>query len=99
MSGNRPKVTVIGAGSHVFGLAIARDLVTYPELKGMTLSLMDISPERLEFTASLVKRLLERMGAEIKLEVTTDRKMALMGFDYVFEVWPGVPLVAVFKCP
>ena len=83
MFSGKPKVTLIGAGSHVFGLRLAVDLLSYPELKGFTLSLMDIDRSRLEFTASLVKKVIEQSKAEVNLQVTLDRKEALKNADYV----------------
>ncbi|MCD6510459.1 MAG: alpha-galactosidase [Thermoprotei archaeon] len=80
---SKPKVVLIGAGSHVFGLRLAIDLMSYPELRGLTLSLMDIDKERLEFTARLVKMVAEQNKVDINLQVTTDRREALKDADYV----------------
>ena len=77
------KVTLIGAGSHVFGLRLAVDLMTYPELRGSTLNLMDIDKDRLEFTARLVRIAAEQSKAEIRIYATTDRREALKDADYV----------------
>jgi alpha-galactosidase len=77
------RVTLIGAGSHVFGLRLAVDLMTYPELKGSTLNLMDIDKDRLEFTARLVRMAAEQSGAEMRIHATTDRREALKDADYV----------------
>ena len=80
---SKPKVVLIGAGSHVFGLRLAIDLMSFPELRGLTLSLMDIDKERLEFTARLVKMVAEQNKVDINLQVTTDRREALKDADYV----------------
>lgn len=37
-----PKITIIGAGSGVFTRNLVRDILSYPELSGSTISLMDI---------------------------------------------------------
>jgi len=79
----KPKVVLVGAGSHVFGLRLAIDLISYPELAGLTLSLMDIDRDRLEFTARLVRAVIEQSRADVNLQVTTDRREALSGADYV----------------
>ena len=76
-------MTLIGAGSHSFSLTLTGDLLTYPELEGMTLSLMDIDEERLASTARIVKRVVEQNGFNAEVQVTTDRKEALRDADYV----------------
>lgn len=80
---SRIKVALIGAGSHVFGLRLAIDLMSYPELKGLVLSLMDIDRDRLEFTTKLVKIAAEQSKAEVSIHSTTDRREALKDADYV----------------
>ncbi|MBS7642856.1 MAG: alpha-galactosidase [Candidatus Bathyarchaeia archaeon] len=80
---SRIKVALIGAGSYVFGLRLAVDLISYPELKGLVLSLMDIDRDRLEFTTKLVKIAAEQSKAEVGIHSTTDRREALKDADYV----------------
>lgn len=80
---SRIKVALIGAGSHVFGLRLAIDLMSYPELKGLVLNLMDIDRDRLEFTTKLVKIAAEQSKAEVSIHSTTDRREALKDADYV----------------
>ncbi len=41
-----PKIAFIGAGSTVFARALLRDLFTFPDLHGSSISLMDIDPDR-----------------------------------------------------
>ena len=45
-----PKITFIGAGSFGFTRTLVRDVLTFPKLEGATICLMDINPERLEFS-------------------------------------------------
>ncbi len=57
------KVTFIGAGSTVFARNLLRDLFIFPELREMTISLMDIDAERLRTTEVVARRLAEQAGA------------------------------------
>lgn len=81
-----PKITSIGAGSTVFARALLQDLFTFPELHDCTISLMDIDEERLGDTEIVARRLAEEAGATPTFEVTTDRRRALEGADYAFNV-------------
>ena len=76
------KVTFIGAGSTVFARNLLRDLFIFPELREMTISLMDIDADRLRTTEVVARRLAEQAGAHPTIEVTTDRRHALDGADY-----------------
>ena len=44
------KIAFIGAGSLGFTRSLIRDILTFPLLQDATLALMDIDPERLEFS-------------------------------------------------
>ncbi len=78
-----PKITFIGAGSFGFTRTLVRDLLTFPSLAGSTICLMDISPERLEFSARAVRRIVSEGGYPARVETTLDREEALAGADYV----------------
>ena len=80
------KITFIGAGSTVFARALLQDLFTFPDLHGATISLMDIDEERLRDTETVARRLADEAGANPTFEVTTDRRRALDGADYAFNV-------------
>ena len=43
-----PRITMIGAGSIVFAKRMISDVLSYPELEGSTLALMDIDAHRLD---------------------------------------------------
>jgi alpha-galactosidase len=76
------KVTLIGAGSTVFARTLIGDVLSFPELRdGLTISLMDIDPDRLRAT--------ERMtaAAGVPVEATLDRRAALDGADYVLTMF------------
>ena len=49
------KIAFIGAGSVVFTKNLLADIFTFPELRGSTIALHDIDPERLE-TAAMMAR-------------------------------------------
>jgi alpha-galactosidase len=78
-----PKITFIGAGSLGFTRALARDILTFPLLKGSTISLMDINRERLDFSRKAVQGLVDKMKVPARVEATLDRKKALKGSDAV----------------
>jgi len=77
------KIAIIGAGSHVFSIHLITDLLSYPELRDSTITLMDIDRERLELTTAFAKRLVEQHNLRTRVESTTDRRTALEGADYV----------------
>jgi alpha-galactosidase len=77
------KIVIIGAGSHVFTKNLITDFLSYPELRGSTISLMDIDRERLGLATAFAERLVEQHGLETVVESTTDRREALEGADYV----------------
>ena len=78
-----PKIVLIGAGSHVFGMRLVIDVLSYPELRDCVISLMDIDPERLRFMEKLAKKIVSRYGFDTRVEATTDRREALNDADYV----------------
>ena len=89
------KITFIGAGSLGFTSRLVRDILTFPRLQDSTISLMDISAERLEFSLKTVTKLVEAGGYPAKVEATLDRSEALKGSNVVLttilsgstEVW------------
>ncbi len=78
------KVVLIGAGSHVFSRHLITDILTYPELRDNTITLMDIDKETLDFITAFAQRIVKQYGFGTKIESTTDRQKALEGADYVF---------------
>ena len=78
-----PKITFIGAGSTVFAKNLLGDILSFPELAGATIALHDIDAERLETTALVARKLAHTLGVSPTVEVTTDRRQALAGADYV----------------
>ncbi|MCD6290301.1 MAG: 6-phospho-beta-glucosidase [Anaerolineae bacterium] len=77
------KIAVIGAGSSytpelVEGLARAQG-----ELNLAHIVMMDIDERRLGIVGGLARRMLEAAGAEVELELTTDRQRAIEGAHYI----------------
>ncbi|MCU0519331.1 MAG: alpha-galactosidase [Anaerolineae bacterium] len=77
------KIAFIGAGSFGFTRSLVRDILTFPLLEDATLSLMDVDPERLEFSRRAVQRIVDQGGYPAKVEATLDRVEALTGADAV----------------
>jgi len=77
------KIVVIGAASSTFGPKVLRDIAHFAELKGSTLSLVDIDAEALEAYRQVACRVNDAAGAELTIEATTDRRDVLPGADYV----------------
>ncbi len=77
------KIAFIGAGSFGFTRNLVRDILTFPLLQDATLALMDIDPERLEFSRRAVQRIVDQGGYPARVETTMDRAEALKGADAV----------------
>ena len=78
------KIVLIGAGSHVFSKATISDILSYPELRDSTITLMDIAQEPLDLITAFAKEVVKQHGFATKIESTTNRCKALDGADYVF---------------
>ncbi len=78
-----PKITFIGAGSAVFAKNLMGDILSFPELAASTIALHDIDAKRLRESEAVARRICGLLGAQPALEVTTDRRSALDGADYV----------------
>jgi alpha-galactosidase len=77
------KITFIGAGSLEFTRELVRDLLTFPLLENATLTLMDIDPERLEFSKRAVEKLVALGNKPARVVATLDRAEALRDADVV----------------
>jgi len=85
-------IVFIGAGSMSFGMATFGDLFTTPELKGSTLSLVDINVENLDRMYGLALKMNEASGMEFKINKTTERRDVLPGAEYV------INSIAIERC-
>lgn len=81
-----PKITFIGAGSIVFARNLMGDILSFPELQGSTLSLMDIDSDRLDRTVAAADAMLEYNDVDATIEATMDRREALSDADYVLNM-------------
>ncbi|MEA3310450.1 MAG: alpha-glucosidase/alpha-galactosidase [Chloroflexota bacterium] len=80
------KITFIGAGSTVFAKNLLGDILSFPELADCTLSLHDIDPERLRTTEAVAHKIATQLEAQPQIEATLDRRAALEGADYAFNM-------------
>jgi len=80
------KVAFIGAGSIEFTRGLIRDLLSVPEFKDIDLVFMDINSENLDMVTRLVQRDINANGLGIKIIATEDRREALKGARYIFNV-------------
>jgi alpha-galactosidase len=81
-----PKVTFIGAGSTVFARNLLGDILGYEELAESEITLFDIDAERLATSELVARRVAETLGADAKIDATTDRRAALDGADYAINM-------------
>jgi alpha-galactosidase len=89
------KIAFIGAGSLGFTRELVRDVLTFPLLEDATIALMDIDPERLEFSKQAVEKIVRLGNYPAKVVATLDRVEALRDADVVLttilaggtEVW------------
>jgi alpha-galactosidase len=83
---NNPAMTVIaflGAGSVVFTRELLADILSFDELRGVTLALHDIDAERLETAEAIARRTADQLGAKPVITTHLDRRAALDGADFV----------------
>lgn len=77
------RITFIGAGSLGFTRKLVRDILTFPLLRDATLALMDVDPERLEFSRRSIQRIIDLGNYPARVEATLDRAEALKDADVV----------------
>lgn len=77
------KITLVGAGSSVFGYNSVLDAVNIPQLQGSELVLHDINKERLDTMTDLAHRMNNEMGDPLDVSNTLNQKDALDEADYV----------------
>lgn len=79
----KTKIVFIGAGSVCFGQGFFNDVFMSEELKGSTLSLVDIDKTNLERMYNLAVKMNEVTGAGMKIERTMERRDVLSGAEFV----------------
>lgn len=77
------KIVFIGGGSSRFVRELVIDLFLHEELRDSHIALMDIDAEKLSVSQRLVDKIIREMDVPATCSVTTDRKQALEGADYV----------------
>jgi 6-phospho-beta-glucosidase len=77
------KICVIGGGSTYTPELIEGLIEGQDELPVAALALMDIDEDRLRVVGALAERMLRAAEADIRLQLTTQRKEAVEGADYV----------------
>ena len=78
------KITIIGAGSVEFTRNVLADLASYRELHGeLTIALLDIDPERLDYATRAARQVVEVASAGYRVEANDDQRAAFDGADYL----------------
>jgi alpha-galactosidase len=78
------KVTIIGAGSVEFTRNVLADLTSFTELHGdLSIALLDIDPERLEYAERASRQVVDVTGAGYAVEALADQRAAFDGADYL----------------
>lgn len=79
----KTKVTIIGAGSAVFGLSTLVGILRHPDLRGIELFLHDINEEGLRKIHQLAEKMNQAFGSEVTVKSSTHRASALEGASFV----------------
>jgi alpha-galactosidase len=78
------KITIIGAGSVEFTRNVMADLASFRELHGdLTISLLDIDPERLDYAERAARQVVEVASAGYRVEAFDEQRPAFDGADYL----------------
>ncbi|MGI6639986.1 MAG: alpha-glucosidase/alpha-galactosidase [Limnochordia bacterium] len=80
------KIAFIGAGSITFTRTLLRDLLTVPEFADVEIAFTDIDETNLRRTTELAERDIAANGLKTRITATTDRREALSGARYVFNL-------------
>lgn len=80
------KVTFIGAGSIEFSRKLLSDLLSVPEFKNTEVAFTDINEENVDMATKLCQRDIDINGIDIKIQSTTDWRIALKNAKYMFNV-------------
>jgi alpha-galactosidase len=76
-------IAFLGAGSVVFTRELLADILSFDELRDVTLALHDIDPERLETAELIARRTAGQLGATPAITASLDRRQVLDGADFV----------------
>ena len=76
-------IAFLGAGSVVFTRELLADILSFAELRDVTLALHDIDAERLETAEAIARRTAAQLGCTPVITTSLDRRRALDGADFV----------------
>ncbi|GAA2605190.1 alpha-glucosidase/alpha-galactosidase [Paractinoplanes durhamensis] len=76
-------IAFLGAGSVVFTRELLADILSFPELRDVTLALHDIDPERLQTAEAIARQTADQLGCHPMIKATLDRRRALQDADFV----------------
>ncbi|MEO8687413.1 MAG: alpha-glucosidase/alpha-galactosidase [Solirubrobacteraceae bacterium] len=80
------RIAFIGAGSIEFTRDLLGDLLSFPELARADIALHDIDPERLATAEAMAHWTADQLGAEPTFSTHLDRRAALTGADFAFNM-------------
>jgi alpha-galactosidase len=80
------RIAFIGAGSIEFTRDLLGDLLSFPELAQSDIALHDIDPERLATAEAMAHWTADRLGAKPTFSTHLDRRTALEGADFAFNM-------------
>jgi alpha-galactosidase/6-phospho-beta-glucosidase family protein len=83
MSGERPRVVIIGGGSAQWAPTLITDLLTTPSLRDCELVLEDVDVANLARCEEYARMATEHLGVDATVTATTDEGEALDGADHV----------------
>jgi alpha-galactosidase len=77
------RIALVGAGGMSFGPVMAHDIIQSEKLRGSTLVLVDVNPERLEVARATASRANEAMGSPINIVAEEDVARGVAGAKFV----------------
>lgn len=77
------KIAFVGAGSIGFTRGLLRDLLSVPEFEHIEVAFTDINSHNLSMVTELCQRDIHENGLDIKIQSSTDRRVALKDAKYV----------------
>ena len=78
-----PKIAFVGAGSLGFTRTLVTDMMSYEDLAGSTISLIDIDEERLGYAKRAVEKIVEIGKYPARVEASVDRAEGLKDADII----------------
>ncbi|UCB43255.1 MAG: alpha-glucosidase/alpha-galactosidase [Dehalococcoidales bacterium] len=81
------KIAFVGAGSVVFATNLLFDILSFPELGDVTISLMDVDSRKLDMITKLAHRVITQEKLKADIETTLERRDALQGADFVITMF------------